>query len=104
MSRQTAGVIEGRPGIIETTNIDPLDHESGQGTTARVQHHRPDVCSSSQSADDRWAHATATPQGSIGGMSGMLSSAAGMAKGAAQKAYGAVTGDQAAKKAGKEAT
>lgn len=29
--KQTAGVIEGRPGIIESTNIDPLNEDSNKG-------------------------------------------------------------------------
>ena len=29
---QTAGVVEGRPGIIESTNIDPLNENSNKGT------------------------------------------------------------------------
>ena len=28
---QSAGVVEGRPGIIETTNIDPLNEDSNKG-------------------------------------------------------------------------
>ena len=30
--KQTAGVIEGRPGILETTNIDPLNENSNKGS------------------------------------------------------------------------
>ena len=30
--RETAGVVEGRPGIIESTNIDPLNENSNKGT------------------------------------------------------------------------
>ncbi|KAK7466980.1 hypothetical protein VKT23_004043 [Stygiomarasmius scandens] len=29
--KQTAGVVEGRPGIIETSNIDPLNENSNKG-------------------------------------------------------------------------
>ena len=29
--KQSAGVVEGRPGIIETTNIDPLNEDSNKG-------------------------------------------------------------------------
>jgi hypothetical protein len=29
--RQTAGVVEGRPGLIESTNIDPLNENSNKG-------------------------------------------------------------------------
>ena len=29
--KETAGVVEGRPGIIETTNIDPLNENSNKG-------------------------------------------------------------------------
>jgi hypothetical protein len=34
--QQTAGVIEGRPGIIETTDLDPLKETSNQGEHMRV--------------------------------------------------------------------
>ena len=30
---QTAGVVEGRPGIIESTNIDPLNENSNKGAS-----------------------------------------------------------------------
>ena len=30
---QAAGVVEGRPGIIESTNIDPLNENSNKGTS-----------------------------------------------------------------------
>ncbi len=30
--KHSAGVIEGRPGIIESTNIDPLNENSNKGT------------------------------------------------------------------------
>ncbi|KZO96240.1 hypothetical protein CALVIDRAFT_464681, partial [Calocera viscosa TUFC12733] len=39
--KQTAGVVEGRPGIIESTNIDPLNEFSNK--------------------DDGWANATSQP-------------------------------------------
>ena len=29
--KETAGIIEGRPGIIESTNIDPLSENSNEG-------------------------------------------------------------------------
>ncbi|KDQ59565.1 hypothetical protein JAAARDRAFT_33142 [Jaapia argillacea MUCL 33604] len=89
---QTAGVIEGRPGIIETTNIDPLNEDSNK--------------------DDGWANVPSQPKSSStgagsGGLvdsaTGVVSGAAGMAGGAAQMAYGTLAGDEGAKNAGKEA-
>ncbi|KIP07975.1 hypothetical protein PHLGIDRAFT_70222 [Phlebiopsis gigantea 11061_1 CR5-6] len=89
--RDTAGVVEGRPGIIESTNIDPLNENSNN--------------------DDGWANARPTDAGvgstvastaaSTAGSAAM--SAAGVAAGAARMAYGHAVGDEAAKQAGKEA-
>lgn len=31
--KQTAGVVEGRPGIIESANIDPLNENSNKGSS-----------------------------------------------------------------------
>ncbi|EPQ58583.1 hypothetical protein GLOTRDRAFT_36620 [Gloeophyllum trabeum ATCC 11539] len=91
---KTAGVIESRPGIIETTNIDPLNEHSND--------------------DDGWANAINPPKSTGTGASrttsGLTSTAtsavtgaASMATGAAKLAYGHVAGDEAAKQAGKEA-
>jgi len=82
----TAGVIESRPGIIETTNIDPLSEHSND--------------------DDGWANATnakSTTSGVGSTSTSMLSGAASVASGTAKMAYGTVAGDEAAKQAGKEA-
>ncbi|KAI0048532.1 hypothetical protein FA95DRAFT_1557889 [Auriscalpium vulgare] len=89
--KQTAGVVEGRPGIIESTNIDPLNENSNKG--------------------DGWTNATRTPgsdqRSSAGGvLSGAANAAygaAGVASGAAKYAYGHATGDEATKQAGSEA-
>ncbi|KAA1471306.1 hypothetical protein DENSPDRAFT_775830 [Dentipellis sp. KUC8613] len=86
--KETAGVIEGRPGIIESTHIDPLNESSTK--------------------DDRWADATRESKSSS--TSGVMStagqaasSAASMATGAVKFAYGHAAGDEATKQAGREA-
>ncbi|KAH9929641.1 hypothetical protein B0H21DRAFT_109906 [Amylocystis lapponica] len=88
----TAGVVEGRPGIIKSTNIDPLNENSNKY--------------------DGWANASQTRSESDGhdGTSSAYdtaasyaSGAASVASGAAQMAYGHVVGDEASKQAGKEA-
>ncbi|OCH89112.1 hypothetical protein OBBRIDRAFT_836096 [Obba rivulosa] len=92
---KTAGVVEGRPGIIESTNIDPLNENSNK--------------------DDGWANASrSTGSGAAGTATGVTSgvvntaasaatTAASMAGGAAKMAYGHLAGDEATKQAGKEA-
>jgi len=83
---KTSGVVEGRPGIIESTNIDPLNENSNK--------------------DDGWANVSQTGPASAdarGTATGYVSSAAGVAAGAARLAYGHVAGDEQAKQAGKEA-
>ncbi|KAF9532917.1 hypothetical protein CPB83DRAFT_758597 [Crepidotus variabilis] len=82
---QGAGVIEQRPGIIESTNIDPLNENSNK--------------------DDGWANATAKSSMMSGEKpaQGYMSSAAQMVTGGAQMAYGHVMGDEASKKAGQKA-
>jgi len=86
---KTAGVVEGRPGIIETTDIDPLSQTSNK--------------------DDGWANATtgsgagSTGSGAVNTATSYASSAASIATGAAKMAYGHVAGDEATKEAGKEA-
>ncbi|TCD65357.1 hypothetical protein EIP91_002755 [Steccherinum ochraceum] len=84
---QTAGVVENRPGIIESTHIDPLDESSDPDAWAK----RNAMAGSGTGAS---AFNTATS---------MASSAAGMAAGAARMAYGTAVGDENAKRAGKEA-
>jgi len=90
--KQSAGVVEARPGIIESSHIDPLDENSTR--------------------DDSWAnthpHGTgpgvgSTAHGAFSTAASVASSAAGMAAGAARMAYGTAVGDESAKKAGKEA-
>ncbi|KAI0691194.1 hypothetical protein BC835DRAFT_1417309 [Cytidiella melzeri] len=87
---QSAGVVEGRPGIIETTNIDPLNENSNK--------------------DDGWANtrpsgtgAGSTASSTADTATGMAAAAANYATGAAKFAYGHAMGDETAKKAGSEA-
>jgi len=84
--KQTSAVKEGSSGIIETTHIDPLRENS---------------------KDDDFAKATQTPgSGNRQGLGQKAYDAANtaseMAGGTAKTAYGTVTGDQAAKQAGKD--
>ncbi|KAH9926138.1 uncharacterized protein B0H18DRAFT_1094758 [Fomitopsis serialis] len=91
---KTSGVVEGRPGIIESANIDPLNENSNK--------------------EDGWANATNAPS-STGATAGptassyasnattAAASAASVAAGAAKLAYGHAAGDEATKQAGKEA-
>ncbi|KAH6918636.1 hypothetical protein BKA70DRAFT_1247776 [Coprinopsis sp. MPI-PUGE-AT-0042] len=86
------GVIEARPGIVESANIDPLNENSNK--------------------DDGWANTTARPNvsgPSAGSGQGMAASAshvawgaANTAAGAAKMAYGTVLGDEATKQQGKD--
>jgi len=88
--KNTAGVIEGRPGIIESTHIEPLKEDT--------------------SFKDQWEDAgvSSTSTGSPG--SGMIRTAidlgnatSSMMTGAVKMAYGSVAGNEEAFKAGKEA-
>lgn len=78
------GVCEARPGIIESTNIDPLNENSNK--------------------DDGWANATVErppvsgPSAGAAGGPGFAAKAAGAAK----LAYGTVLGDEATKQQGRE--
>ncbi|KAI0340114.1 hypothetical protein BDW22DRAFT_440084 [Trametopsis cervina] len=88
---KTAGVVEGRPGIIESTNIDPLNENSNK--------------------DDGWANVrstsvsgvTSTTQRATGAVGSAASAAANFATGAAKFAYGHAMGDETTKQAGAEA-
>ncbi|KAJ7109296.1 hypothetical protein C8R44DRAFT_282925 [Mycena epipterygia] len=84
--KQTAGVVEGEPGIIESTNVHPL---------------RPD-----SNDDDGWAHATVQPGNQTTSEPksepGIASKAATVATGGAKMAYGYATGNEEAKQAGAE--
>jgi len=75
--KQTAGVVEGYPGVIESTNIDPLNPDSNK--------------------DDGFANA-----GRGGSGAGVGQRAYETVGGAVKVAYGTVTGDEDTKKAGQE--
>ncbi|KAJ6547483.1 hypothetical protein B0H19DRAFT_1075325 [Mycena capillaripes] len=82
--KQTAGVIEAEPGIIESTNVHPL---------------RPD-----SNDDDGWAHATVKPGSqNTSEPAGITAQAANIATGGAKMAYGYATGNEEVKRAGTEA-
>ncbi|KAK7043614.1 hypothetical protein VNI00_008225 [Paramarasmius palmivorus] len=70
--KETAGVVEGRPGIIETTNIDPLNENSNK--------------------DDGWANATSTPGQRQQG--GIAATATSMVTDAANRTYEVLTGQK----------
>ncbi|KAI0637397.1 hypothetical protein C8Q77DRAFT_1216124 [Trametes polyzona] len=93
--KQTAGVVEGRPGIIESTNIDPLNENSNK--------------------DDGWANARSGTgasgvSASLGGAAQtaynaattVASGAASVASNVAQSAYSFVAGDDKTRRSGKE--
>ncbi|EAU88588.1 hypothetical protein CC1G_04294 [Coprinopsis cinerea okayama7 len=90
--KQQAGVVEARPGIIESTNIDPLNENSNK--------------------EDGWANATKTPgnaptKGIVSGITTQATEvargAANTATGAAKVVYGTVVGDEQTKQVGREA-
>jgi len=91
---KTSGVVEGRPGIIESASIDPLNENSNK--------------------QDGWANATNAPSSTsatagstapsyASSATTAATSAASVASGAAKLAYGHAAGDEATKQAGKEA-
>jgi hypothetical protein len=81
---QGAGVCEHHPGIIESTNIDPLNEDSNK--------------------DDGWANATKPPSGAgRSSEQGYFSGATQFVTGGAQLAYGHLAGDEQAKRAGQKA-
>ncbi|KAI0781350.1 hypothetical protein BD413DRAFT_464359 [Trametes elegans] len=96
--KQTAGVVEGRPGIIESTNIAPLNENSNK--------------------DDGWANAQPGRTGasgvsaSLGGAAqtaynaatSVASGAASTASSVAQSAYNFVAGDEKSRRAGNESS
>jgi len=91
-SRDVAGVIEGRPGIIESTHIDPLNEDTSQR--------------------DQWDDAGITSTGAVDpsskpGLMGVAidlgNATSSMLTGAMKMAYGSVSGNEEAFKAGKEA-
>ncbi|KAH9890653.1 hypothetical protein C8Q73DRAFT_652508 [Cubamyces lactineus] len=92
---KSAGVVEGRPGIIETTNIDPLNENSNK--------------------DDGWANArssstssgvgatlSGTAQTAYSAASSVAAGAASVASNVAQTAYSYVAGDDKSRRAEKE--
>jgi len=84
---KTAGVIEARPGIIETCHIDPLNESS----LYEDEWKNPSSCGS------------AAPTTPGAGGAAILDSAAVVVGGSVRMAYGALVGDEQAKQAGKEA-
>ena len=116
--RQSAGVVEGRPGIIESTHIDPLSETSNEGaflppplTFLPLYHIPVSNIHTCDSTDDGWANAT-QPTGrtgsgaGTGGLAqGAYDAASGVATGAmnvARSAYEFVAGDEKARRSGKE--
>ncbi|KZT44197.1 hypothetical protein SISSUDRAFT_1057183 [Sistotremastrum suecicum HHB10207 ss-3] len=83
-----AGVVESRPGIIESTEIDPLSETSNK--------------------DDGWANATQNPGANASDnvsstASDILASASNVAAAAAKSAYGSATGNEQLAKEGRDA-
>ncbi|KAJ7098000.1 hypothetical protein B0H15DRAFT_823709 [Mycena belliarum] len=83
--KESAGVVEGEPGIIESTNVHPL---------------RPD-----SNDEDGWAHATVNPgqNTTSNAEPGIAAKAANIATGGAKMAYGYATGNEEVKQVGSEA-
>lgn len=106
---ETSGVVEGKPGIIESSNIDPLNENSNKGTCFILSV----LLVLTIAADDGWANATRAPgasPGVSGAASGVASTAtdyasqaASVASGAAKFAYGHATGNEEVKRQGSEA-
>ncbi|KAH7910658.1 hypothetical protein BJ138DRAFT_1008360 [Hygrophoropsis aurantiaca] len=76
--KETAGVVEGRPGIIESSNIDPLNENSNK--------------------DDGWANVKPTNSTAPGVTDRLWN----VADGVSNVAYGVLTGDKSATKSGKD--
>jgi len=88
--KNTAGVIEGRPGVIESTHIEPLKED----TALRDQWEDAGVSSTERGPSNSGMIKVATDLGNA--TSNMLT-------GAVKMAYGSVAGNEEAFKAGKEA-
>ena len=113
---QSAGVCEGRPGVIESSNIDPLNENSNKGVGQLILHPAfflQDSLTSISNADDGWANAKSTSgtgtgaglaQGAFSAATSVASGAASMASGVAQSAYKYVAGDEKSRQAGKESS
>ncbi|KAI6103539.1 hypothetical protein F5141DRAFT_1239170 [Pisolithus sp. B1] len=80
--RASAGVVEGHPGIIESSHIEPLDEEYKEGEAGRGRTMGRSTPMQAQALKERISAA---------------------AEGAANVVYGVATGDQQATNAGKEA-
>jgi hypothetical protein len=85
-----AGVIEAHPGIIESTNIAPLDKTSNKGDF--TYHKIPDFFVSllCYPPDGSWVNATS--RGMMNTASSMAGAASTMATGAVKATYGTATG------------
>jgi hypothetical protein len=105
------GVVEARPGIIESTNIDPLNENSNKGDP--LQPIAESYVLKEYCVGDGWANATdnrpnisgpsaGSGQGMAANASNVAWGAANTASGAAKMAYGTVLGDEATKQQGKE--
>src|ERR1700753_1456899 len=108
-------VIEGRPGIIESTHIDPLREDTPRQYTQfltphLVQSHWGVSCLFFFPERNQWEEVEVTSSGTGSSNPGMMraavdlgSTASNMVTGAMKMAYGSVSGNDEAFKAGKEA-
>ncbi|KAI0668513.1 hypothetical protein C8Q78DRAFT_1047498 [Trametes maxima] len=94
---KSAGVVEGRPGIIESTNIDPLNENSNKD----------DGWANAQSSRERLSSAGSSlgsaAQATYNTATSVVSGAASVVSGVGQSAYRRiVAGDEKARRSGKE--
>lgn len=106
--KPAAGVVEARTGIIESTNIDPLNENSNKGRSL-ISRGVLSVRSLTSIVDDGWANATeiqgrqTRSTGVLDTASDAVQQASTVATGAAKLAYGHLAGDEQAKAGGREA-
>lgn len=86
--KEAAGVIEARPGIIETTNIDPLNHDPNKG---QFVHSGGAFLLNGFLLSDDWANTTMQPQAART-TEGFVSTATTKVSEATNKAYEKATG------------
>ncbi len=88
-TKAEAGVIEAYPGIIESTDIDPLHHERNKGvhihSLSSRKVHNVSLCTSDNKTSQ-----------------GYIAAATDMAASAAKYVYSSAVGDEAGKKTGTE--
>ncbi|KIJ44186.1 hypothetical protein M422DRAFT_47305 [Sphaerobolus stellatus SS14] len=108
--RGEAGVVEARPGILDDTNIDPLNENSNKDDGWANATKVPGSGSVAQQATEKASETVTSAQKAAAsnrtdastGATGAINSAMGVATGAAKMAYGTVTGNKQYFEQGKE--